>query len=216
MSSVLRTKKEKNTTGSLTTKHGSGSQRKVLGNGEEIRRWCRWNLNFHWRDGYTISPPVGVGTGEAGSRVVLWYACVAVASERGRRSPRRRSGALAEQLCLFGVACNKNAIRRRAAGAVQAFATEAAQEGVGGGENHCETRECSSRKHLEKPPLHQTSTRHSELYCFMLFFIPLPAFFFFFRSVVWKRKDGTVHLVPRVLFFFFCTYAFTSIIRSKI
>lgn len=143
------------------------------------------------------------------------YACVAVASEGGRRSPRRRSGALAEQLCLFGVACNKNAIRRRAAGAVQAFATEAAQEGVGGGENHCETRECSSRKQLEKPPLHQTSTRHSELYCFMLFFFFLSPFpLFFLRSVVWKRKDGTS--CSSCTFFFFCTYAFTSIIRSKI
>lgn len=129
------------------------------------------------------------------------YACVAVASEGGRRSPRRRSGALAEQLCLFGVACNKNAIRRRAAGAVQAFATEAAQEGVGGGENHCETRECSSRKQLEKPPLHQTSTRHSELYCFMLFFFLSPFPLFFLRSVVWKRKDGTS--CSSCTFFFF-------------
>lgn len=129
------------------------------------------------------------------------YACVAVASEGGRRSPRRRSGALAEQLCLFGVACNKNAIRRRAAGAVQAFATEAAQEGVGGGENHCETRECSSRKQLEKPPLHQTSTRHSELYCFMLFFffIPLPAFFSSFCGVETKRR----YILFLVYFFFF-------------
>lgn len=74
VSSVLRTKKEKKIQlAHLRRNTAVGRKRKVLGNGEEIRRWCHWNLIFHWRDGYTGRPPVGCGTGEAGSRVVPWY-----------------------------------------------------------------------------------------------------------------------------------------------
>lgn len=107
--------------------------------------------------------------------------------------------------CLFEVACNKNASTVcRTPSALAA----ASVVGRGGSLRSANTAVLGSSGYT----LHQTSTRHSELIgsCFLSLISPL---FFSFCGVETKRRCILLFLL---YLFFFCTYAFTLIVRSKI
>lgn len=135
--------------------------------------------------------------GEGGPRALSIVGC------RRRRSE-------AERLCLFGVACNKNAIRRLCSGRSRRRKPRTRGRRRTTATRRTAVLESSWKEKKKKTPLHQTSTKHSELIisCFflLLFSWPPPLF----CGVETKRR------YILFLVYFFCTYVFTSIVRSKI
>lgn len=118
----------------------------------------------------------------------------------------------AARLCLFGVACNKNAIRRLLSGRSRRQKTRGrrritARRGTAALESSWRKKE-EERKHpfIRHPRDILSLLFHA--FSFKLLFSWLPHLF------CGLENEKNVHLIPRVLFF--CTYVFTSIVRPKI